>query len=200
MEENKNQLTANEVNKMFFERVDVTERLKAGFKFSLLLMCVSAVVLFSLVHQIVYSEVLRLIIEINMGERETIGVKLLVLTYAKYVLAAVLLGLVVATFCLFCTAKNRHNMFPERKSKIYQALFVVSLVMAIVVSCFAAFDVAYRVMFLGLSDSVSTIRSTYAWFGGDAVAACGSWLTFANANKIKSVMAARPLGAFKGEI
>ncbi len=194
-----NELSADEVNKMFYERIEVSERLQSGYKFCLLLMCVSAVVLFALIHQIVYSEILRLIIDINMDYQEPIGVRLLMLTYAKYVAVAILVCLVVATFCLFCVAKERHNMFPERKSKIYKALRILSLVMAIFVSLFVIFDITYRIMFLQLSDSVSTLRSTYAWFGGDVVALCGSWLTFSNANKVGKIMAKRKLEPFKGE-
>ncbi len=194
-----NELSADEVNKMFYERIEVSERLESGYKFCLILMCVSAVVLFALIHQIVYSEILRLIIDINMNYQEPIGVRLLMLTYAKYVSVAILVGLVVATFCLFCVAKGRHNMFPERKSKIYKALWILSLITAIFVSCFVIFDVTYRVMFLQLSDSVSTLRSTYAWFGGDAVAVCGSWLTFSNASRVRKIMANRKLEPFKGE-
>lgn len=194
-----NELSADEVNKMFYDRIEVSEKLESGYKFCLLLMCVSAVVLFAFIHQIVYSEILRLIIDINMEYQEPIGVRLLMLTYAKYVSVAILVGLVVATFCLFCVAKGRHNMFPERRSKIYKALWILSLIMAIFASCFVIFDVIYRVMFLQLSDSVSTLRSTYAWFGGDAVAVCGSWLTFSNAGRVKKIMDNKKLEPFKGE-
>ncbi len=196
---NDKKLSADEVNKMFYDRMDVSAKLESGYKFCMLLMCVSAVVFFAFIHQIVYSEILRLIIDINMDYQDPTGVRLLMLTYAKYVSAALLVGLSVATFCLFCVARGRHNMFPERKSKIYKALWILSLICAVFVSCFVAFDVVYRILFLQLSDSVSTLQSTYAWFGGDAVAVCGSWLTFSNAYRANKIMANKKLDAFKGE-
>ena len=201
MEEVRNkELSADEVNKMFRDRNEVSAKLESGYKFCLLLMCVTSVVFFAYVHQIIYSEILRLIIDINTGYQDSTGITLLIFTYAKYIASVVLVGLTVATFCLFCLAKSRHNMFPERKSKIYKSLWILSLLTAIFVSCFVAFDVVYRVMFLQLSESVSTLQSTYAWFGGDAVAVCGSWLMFSNAIRINKIMSDKELEAFKGEI
>ncbi len=200
MEEiNDEELSADEVNKMFYDRIEVVTKLEAGYKFYMLLMCVSVIVFFSFIHQIVYSEILRFIIDVNMDYQDSTGVRLLGLTYAKYVSVAILVGLAVATFCLFCVARSRHSMFPERKSKIYKALRILSLLSAIFVSCFVAFDVVYRILFLQLSESVSTLQSTYLWFGGDAVAICGSWVTFSNVRKVSKIMTNKKLESFKGE-
>ena len=67
------ELSAKEINKMFYERIEVSRRLESGFKFSLLFLCVSVVVFFGLIQQRVYAEILRLVIEINSAGNESIG-------------------------------------------------------------------------------------------------------------------------------
>lgn len=194
------ELSAKEINKMFYERIEVSRRLESGFKFSLLFLCVSVVVFFCLIHQIVYSEILRLVIEINSAGKESIGNNLLMLTYAKYVSACILVGLVVAMFCLFTIARNTNSKFPERKSKVYKALFIVSLIASIFITTFATLDCLYRVLFMQISESLTTLRSAYLWFGGNALAVGGIWLAFINSYKVNKIMSAKKLEAFTGEI
>ena len=200
MMQDANEFSAKEINKMFYDRIEVSRRLESGFKFSLFFLCVSVVIFFCLVHQIVYSEILRLIIEINSAGQQQIGTNLLALTYAKYVSACILVGLVVAMFCLFCVARSSSSKFPERKSKVYKALLIVSLIASIFITIFATLDCVYRVIFMQISDSLTTMRSAYLWLGGNLIAVCGTWLAFVNSYKVNKIMSAKKLEPFTGEI